>query len=215
MMLITTSRKPGQLTRAIARTLADALGAGYLNRGKSGIQAVFEEADGAGADKVLFVWERFGNPSRLVGFDMQKARAMEAAQGARETERQDGKGGQDADDQKEKRKETGENTPSNKKKAVVRPGVKEAPQDVEGQGQKDAEAEETPWMKPEISIHGAVFHRRSIRHKGAIVSAEDEFGGKAATLLQAREGPNQIVLSRFGLKIFVDHDSVLELKFRT
>lgn len=213
MMLITTSRKPGQLTRAIARTLADALGAGYLNRGKSGIQAVFEEADQAGADQVLFVWERFGNPSRLVGFDMEKARAMETA------ENQDAPDDGDEDYPEEegngKTEEKKGTTPSKtKKKAIIRPGAKNG-SEKENEKAQDAEPEETPWMKPEVSIHGVTFHRRSIRRKGARIKSEDPFGERVATLLEAAEGPNQIVLSRFGLKVFIDSDLVLELKFRT
>lgn len=69
MMLVTTSRKPGQLTRAVARALAKAFGAEYLNRGKAGMDSVLGHAETLGISHVLFVWEKNGNPARLVAFD--------------------------------------------------------------------------------------------------------------------------------------------------
>ncbi|MBI4360370.1 hypothetical protein HY572_01205 [Candidatus Micrarchaeota archaeon] len=69
MMLVTTSRKPGQLTRSVARTLAKAFGAEYLNRGKAGMDSVLGHAETLGISHVLFVWEKNGNPARLVAFD--------------------------------------------------------------------------------------------------------------------------------------------------
>jgi|GEM_PF-6237237 len=220
MMLITTSRKPGQLTRSVARSLADALGAGYLNRGKAGVQSVLGEADEMGADKVLFVWERHGNPSRLVAFDMAKARQMHEAEERQEKEKQDarGKEGQrgkenqeiqnateDADENDEPDAEAGEDEED-----------EQSQEDADETGQETAsEPEQTAWMKPEVAIRGIVYHRRSIRRKGARIKLEDPFGERVAGLLEAAEGPNQIVLSRFGLKVLVDNGLVLELKFRT
>ncbi len=232
MMFITTSRKPGQLTRAIARTLADALGGHYLNRGKAGVQSVLGEADEAGADKVLFVWERYGNPSRLVGFDMVKAREMHA-----KDEKESEAAGHEKEEGKEKESAGKEEKEIEEDEVdgdqdVENPKVDEGNEDNEPggkdeetgeqdkakhleKGRKDETPEETAWMKPEVGIHGVVFQRRSIRRKGATIKVQDPFGERVAGLLQPAEGPNQIVLSRFGLKIFVDSDSVLELKFKT
>lgn len=206
MLLLTTSRKPGQLTRSVARTLADALGAAYLNRGKAGVDTVLAEADSAGANKVLFLWERNGNPSRLVGFDLQKARELQERENQTSMENPE-------------EKENGENKLRRKK--VQESKEKEADynqeEKVEGARQKEVHTSaepQTAWIKPEIAIRGVVYNRRPIRHKGACIKAEDLFGKRAASLLENLEGPNQIVLSRFGLKIFVDTDLVLELKFR-
>ncbi len=196
MMLITTSRKPGQLTRAMARTVADALGAAYLNRGKAGVDAVMAEAEKAGASRVLFIWERQGNPSRLVVFDLEKAARLTQAQ--------------KKDDPIAKNLEKAEkNEPDGQ-------GDDESPKADENEPEGDGEqiTEETGWLKPEVGIRGAVYHRRPIRHKGAQIKAEDTFGEAVAALLHNQKGPNQIVLSRFGLKIITDSDLVLELKFR-
>lgn len=69
MMLVTTSRKPGQLTRAVARTLAKGFGAEYLNRGKAGMDAVLGHAEKLGISHVLFVWEKHGNPAKLLAYN--------------------------------------------------------------------------------------------------------------------------------------------------
>lgn len=229
MMFITTSRKPGQLTRAIARTLADALGAQYLNRGKAGVQSVLGEADEAGADKVLFVWERYGNPSRLVGFDMIKAREMHAKdEKEAEAAEKEEKGKESAGKEEKEIEEDGIDAEVDEENPEEDEGAKDSQPGAEDEEteqnkakhrekgrKKDETPEETAWMKPEVGIHGVVFQRRSIRRKGAVIKIQDPFGERVAGLLQPVEGPNQIVLSRFGLKIFVESDSVLELKFKT
>jgi len=211
MMMITTSRKPSQQTRAIARTLADALGAGYLNRGKSGVGSVLAEAEKAGAGKILFVWERHGNPSRMVGFDMHP-------------EVQDPKNGPETNKNREeyaskidKKDEKG--VAKEKKGEKIKESQLEAQldenDDLNGDKADESEKEtQSGWLSPEVSIHAAVFNRRPIRHKGARIIAQDPFGEAVAGLLDARDGPNQILLSRSGLKIVVDTDLVLELKFR-
>ncbi|MDP2717561.1 MAG: hypothetical protein Q8P02_02350 [Candidatus Micrarchaeota archaeon] len=71
-MLITTSRKPSDQVKAMARTLAKGLGAHYHNRGKAGVEAVLTEAEKKGASRVLFLWARHGNPDRIVVFDAEK-----------------------------------------------------------------------------------------------------------------------------------------------
>ncbi len=72
MMLVTTSRKPSDQVKAMARTLAKGFGAHYHNRGKSGVNAVLAEAEEKGATRVLFLWARHGNPDRIVVFDGEK-----------------------------------------------------------------------------------------------------------------------------------------------
>ncbi len=215
MMMITTSRKPSQQTRAIARTLADALGAGYLNRGKSGVESVLAEAEKAGAGKVLFVWERHGNPSRLVGFDLEKAgqsiaNPPQTPQGETEENKK-----KDSKNLEKEEKGTGEEKKNEKvdENDFRDENEKEdASEDaIDAETQKEAQS---GWLSPEVGIHGAVFNRRPIRHKGARIIAQDPFGEAVAGLLDARDGPNQILLSRSGLKIVVDTDLVLELKFR-
>lgn len=73
MMLVTTSRKPGQLTRSVARALSQILGGRFQNRGKSGFEEMAAMAERHGLSRILFVWEKNGNPDRLVFFDLEKA----------------------------------------------------------------------------------------------------------------------------------------------
>lgn len=64
-LYVTTSRKPAQLTRRVARTLARLLGATYENRGKGSVNEVGTRAAQLGLSRVLFVYESHGNPARL------------------------------------------------------------------------------------------------------------------------------------------------------
>lgn len=64
-MLITTSRKPSQQTRTIARFLAGLLGGRYFSRGKASFESVLGEADSQGFKRVLFVGEDHGNVGSL------------------------------------------------------------------------------------------------------------------------------------------------------
>lgn len=64
-LLVTTSRKPGQLTRRVARTLALLLGAHYENRGKASVAEVGARAEQLGLLRLMFVYEAHGNPARL------------------------------------------------------------------------------------------------------------------------------------------------------
>ncbi|MBI5225680.1 hypothetical protein HY994_00385 [Candidatus Micrarchaeota archaeon] len=273
MMLITTSRKPGQLTRAVARTIASALGAEYLNRGKGGLASVLVEAEKVNASKILFVWERYGNPSRLVGFDMAKANQLqdeadtqakeikarkeadeddddvtdpritpftlkkpkirpkkpkleekseneddeETDTDAEEPNSDENEGGSDRkkDDENTAADETAENqdTQGSQIGQIKQNGAENGQPGVQT-GQPQTAEPETPWLKPEIGIHGVVFNRHPIRHKGASIKVEDPYGERAAGLLEAKAGPNQIVLSRFRLKITSGDNLILELKFR-
>lgn len=71
-MLLTTSRKPCQNTRSIARALAKLLGVHYANRGKSSFDKVAEWAEKKALTEILFVWEAHGNPSKIVAYDLEK-----------------------------------------------------------------------------------------------------------------------------------------------
>ncbi len=241
-MLITTSRKPGQLTRAIARTLANGMGAEFLNRGKSGVDSVFAEAEKLGVSKVLFVWERNGNPSRLVAFDMEKAAEMpdpqnegegdEGKEGEAE-ERERNAGGNKMGD-RGKGGQSGVSGGEGRSKASKTGGAEieglggEAGgngEDDEGRRRKGGKgknkereggqggAEDPAWLKPELRLGGAVFPRIPVRRKGCRVVAEDAFGKEAAKLFSPSEGPNKILLSRFGLKLYLEGELLLELRF--
>jgi hypothetical protein len=64
-LYVTTSRKPGRITRRVARTLALLLGARYENRGKRSLSEVAAQAAKHGLARILFLHEAKGNPSRL------------------------------------------------------------------------------------------------------------------------------------------------------
>ncbi len=233
MMLVTTSRKPGQLTRAMARTVADALGAAYLNRGKAGVDAVMAQAEKAGAKRVLFIWERKGNPSRMVVFDLEKAaqnadtqeKAGEGRQrtvqsGQKHPENQENEETAEKEKNKKIKESDGENEPGSQGEEKTDENDRNGDESQENDPENESEGhdgqkeEESGWLLPEVGIRGAVYHRRPIRHKGATIQTQDAFGEAVASLLHSQKGPNQIVLSRFGLKVIVDSELVLELKFR-
>ena len=62
---VTTSRKPSQGTRSLARWLARFLGGECENRGKRSLAEIVERAEAAGFKRLLFVYESHGNPSEL------------------------------------------------------------------------------------------------------------------------------------------------------
>ncbi len=67
---ITTSRKPSQLTRSLARGLFKFLNAKkYYNRGKSSLEDIFNDMAEKELDYLLIISEYHGNPSRLTLFD--------------------------------------------------------------------------------------------------------------------------------------------------
>ncbi|MFA4946130.1 MAG: hypothetical protein WC607_01130 [Candidatus Micrarchaeia archaeon] len=63
-LLVTTSRKPGALTRRLARWLGRFLG-DCDNRGKSPLSDIVARAESKGYSRVLFIYERHGNPCEL------------------------------------------------------------------------------------------------------------------------------------------------------
>ncbi len=63
-VFVTTSRKPSQLTRRVARYLGRVIGK-YENRGKRSLAEVASRADAAGYSRLLLVYEKKGNPSEL------------------------------------------------------------------------------------------------------------------------------------------------------
>lgn len=68
MLFITTSRKPGPLTRKLCRWMGRFLG-DYDNRGKSSLDALAERAEKKGYSRILVVYEKDGNPSEFAFYD--------------------------------------------------------------------------------------------------------------------------------------------------
>lgn len=64
-MLVTTSRKPSQNTRTIARLLARLLGSIYFSRGKASFDVLVSEAEKSGFKRVLVIGEDHGNVGSL------------------------------------------------------------------------------------------------------------------------------------------------------
>ena len=67
-LYVTTSRKPSQLTRKLAKWLAIIFGGETENRGKRSVQETAARAAEKGYSRVLFIYETHGNPNRLVFF---------------------------------------------------------------------------------------------------------------------------------------------------
>ncbi|MEW6328978.1 MAG: hypothetical protein AB1468_02565 [Candidatus Micrarchaeota archaeon] len=66
MFYVTTSRKPSLTTKRLCRLLAALLPRGvYENRGKKGIEDIFERAKSLGKRRALLVYEQNGNPSSI------------------------------------------------------------------------------------------------------------------------------------------------------
>ncbi len=65
VILVTTSRKPCQDTRSVARLLARLIGGVYFSRGKASFDSVMQEAESAGTKRVLFIGESHGNVGSL------------------------------------------------------------------------------------------------------------------------------------------------------
>jgi rRNA maturation protein Rpf1 len=63
-MYITTSRKPSDTTRRLARTIANFIGI-YENRGKKTIEDVVTRADELGENRVMIISQSGGNPNSL------------------------------------------------------------------------------------------------------------------------------------------------------
>ncbi len=66
MFYITTSRKPSLTTKRLCRALAALLPRGfYENRGKKGIDDIFERAKSLGKRRALLLYEQNGNPASI------------------------------------------------------------------------------------------------------------------------------------------------------
>ena len=63
-MYITTSRKPSDPTRKLARLVANFIGT-YENRGKKSIDEVVTRADELGDNRIMMLTERQGNPNSI------------------------------------------------------------------------------------------------------------------------------------------------------
>jgi rRNA maturation protein Rpf1 len=69
---ITTSRKPSLLTRRLCRILSKLLpNSSCENRGKKSIDEVFERAKLLGKRRALLVYERNGNPSKILFMEIK------------------------------------------------------------------------------------------------------------------------------------------------
>ncbi|VVB73358.1 putative Brix domain-containing ribosomal biogenesis protein [uncultured archaeon] len=64
-MYITTSRKPSDSTRVLARNISSFLNSTYENRGKKSIEDVVSRARLLGFRRVLIISESKGNPNKL------------------------------------------------------------------------------------------------------------------------------------------------------
>ncbi|VVB65897.1 putative Brix domain-containing ribosomal biogenesis protein [Candidatus Gugararchaeum adminiculabundum] len=72
-MLVTTSRKPGVLTKRLCRALAFFLPFGkYENRGKAGVGDFVEKARELGKTRLLMVYESHGNPEKIVLIEISR-----------------------------------------------------------------------------------------------------------------------------------------------
>lgn len=63
-MYITTSRKPSELTRRVAKNIAHLIGL-YENRGKKSVKEVVSRADDLGYSRIMVISEAKGGPSSL------------------------------------------------------------------------------------------------------------------------------------------------------
>ena len=66
MLLVTTSRKPCQKTRVLARTLANLIPESeYTTRGKASINTLIQVAQNKGYETICIIGEQHGNPNNL------------------------------------------------------------------------------------------------------------------------------------------------------
>lgn len=64
-MYVTTSRKPSQNTRILARTISSFISGDYDNRGKKSIDSIVSTAQKKGHTRAMVISETKGNPNRL------------------------------------------------------------------------------------------------------------------------------------------------------
>lgn len=72
MIYVSTSRKPTQKTRSLARWLERLFGGESENRGKRSVSGIAARMSGKGFKRAVFVYERHGNPSTLNFFDSEE-----------------------------------------------------------------------------------------------------------------------------------------------
>ncbi len=69
MLYVSTSRKPTQQTRVLAKWLARLFGGECENRGKRSVNEIASRMDEKGFKRAVFVYEKHGNPFSLNFFD--------------------------------------------------------------------------------------------------------------------------------------------------
>jgi len=72
-MYITTSRKPSDSTRVIARNISSFLNSTYENRGKKSVEDVVSRARLLGFRRVMVISESKGNPNKLSFISISKS----------------------------------------------------------------------------------------------------------------------------------------------
>ncbi|MFA6048801.1 MAG: hypothetical protein WC792_02540 [Candidatus Micrarchaeia archaeon] len=72
MFYISTCRKPVQSTRTLAKWFARLFGGYYENRGKRNLGELLSRAEAKGLSRILFIYERHGNPSEMSVYDSGK-----------------------------------------------------------------------------------------------------------------------------------------------
>ncbi len=72
MFYISTCRKPVQGTRSLAKWFARLFGGYYENRGKRNLGELLSRVEAKGLSRILFIYERHGNPSEISVYDSEK-----------------------------------------------------------------------------------------------------------------------------------------------
>src|SRR3989338_2795011 len=71
MLYVSTSRKPTQQTRILAKWLAGLLGGGWEKRGKRSVTEIAARMQEKGFKRAVFVYEKHGNPNSLNFLDVE------------------------------------------------------------------------------------------------------------------------------------------------
>lgn len=71
MLYVSTSRKPTQPTRILAKWLARLFGGEYENRGKRSVTEIASRMQEKGFARAVFVYEKHGNPHSLNFLDVE------------------------------------------------------------------------------------------------------------------------------------------------
>ncbi len=72
MFYVSTCRKPVAQTRSLAKWFARLFGGYYENRGKRNLDELMGRASAQGFSRIMFIYERHGNPSELTVYDEEK-----------------------------------------------------------------------------------------------------------------------------------------------